>query len=134
MLDDMNGFIDTNSLETWKALCAGEKTSIRACYVNRNWNKTIPCLILTNSLDLLTRLRTDPMFESQVVCVEITDYMGPLDSRPSFMTNDLQHHLSTDILKKIEFRKEKNDLKSIDSIKEEKKKDIIAKLFSVDKK
>lgn len=82
VLDDMNHWDKANNLESWKALCAGEPTNIREAYTNFEWRHRVPCIICTNNISMVNNMRLSSDFSTQVIGVEIRDYMGPEGTRP----------------------------------------------------
>lgn len=85
ILDDMQ-YPSSDNIECWKQLLTGQTTSIRDCYMNYQWKYEIPCIVLTNRLEIVTRFIKDPNFEGRVDIVEISDYLGPPDTQPIDLT------------------------------------------------
>ena len=81
ILDDMNCYTKENR-ETWKALVAGEPTSIRDAYMNYTWNHRAPCIITTNNPFLVYQMLSSEAFNTQIDMQEITEYMGPEGTCP----------------------------------------------------
>jgi hypothetical protein len=86
LLDDME-YPAPDNIECWKQLLTGQKTAIRDCFMNYQWEFEVPCIICTNKLSLLTRLVKDPAFQGRVFVVEVGDYMGPPGTRPLELEN-----------------------------------------------
>jgi hypothetical protein len=82
ILDDMNYMGGGDKVEMWKALVAGEPTSIREAYVNYEWDFRVPCIITTNQRSLVKYLASSEMFKTQVMFYEVTEYIGPEGTRP----------------------------------------------------
>ena len=82
ILDDME--FTKKNIETWKALVASEEGSIRDCYVNEKWNHKVPCIINTNNKDMFNYFCNDDSFNTQVICIEVDEYIGP----PGTQTNE----------------------------------------------
>jgi hypothetical protein len=103
ILDDMNYTGGGDKQEMWKALVAGEATTIRDCYIHYEWTYNVPCIITTNKLSLLTYLATSPVFETQIVFVELNDYIGPEGTRPLDLTevNLNLSHETENLIRKI---------------------------------
>lgn len=96
--------------QMWKALVAGEETNIRTPYNNYKFDNGLPCIICTNSIGLLSKWYLDTDFNTQVVFVEITKYMGPKGTRPAEISQ-IEAFLSPDTLMKInEFKKKKEKI------------------------
>lgn len=76
LLDDMKD-ITANNEQMWRSLVASQKTTIRDAYCNENYDLCLPCIITTNSTQLLLKFVKDPMFFTQVISIEIDKYMGP---------------------------------------------------------
>jgi hypothetical protein len=102
ILDDME-YPAQDNVECWKQLLTGQKTAIRDCYMNYQWEFEIPCIICTNKLSLLARLLKDPDFEGRVFVVEVEDYLGPPGTRPVNLERS-KHYLTEGTLKKVDER------------------------------
>lgn len=108
ILDDM-GFYTQDNKETWKALIAGQKTSIRDCYANFLWNYEVPCIITTNNENLFINLMASDEFKTQLVFVEVGYYMGPPGTEPKDMhtfETVISNEMAEKVQKKIKEREE----------------------------
>jgi len=85
VLDDMAHYTKDNK-EQWKALMTGQPTSIRDCFVNFQFSKSLPCIVTTNNQNLFANMILSPEFNTSAIYVEITKYIGPPGTQP----NDLQ--------------------------------------------
>lgn len=100
LLDDM-GPITPITRTMWLSLVASEKTTIRGAWVNEELDENLPCIITTNSDDMLYTLTKDPAFSTQVIVIEIKKYMGPEGT----MNNDLykeEVYLSVNTQKRLD--------------------------------
>ena len=89
IMDDML-YPKTDTVECWKQLLTGQKTSIRDAYLNFQWNYSVPCVVLTNKKAIFQRLALDPEFAGRCVVVEVRNYMGPPGTQPhELQSNDL---------------------------------------------
>lgn len=117
ILDDL--FMPTNNsnYEIMKALASGQKTTIRAPYVNIETH-SMPCIILTNNYDLVSYFWVRDDFSGRFNLIELKneeDYLGPPGTyKPKFSSNDLtKMHISPLTLEKLEREKMKfNNSKS----------------------
>jgi hypothetical protein len=100
ILDDME-YPAQDNIECWKQLLTGQKTAIRDCYMNYQWEFEVPCIICTNKLSLVTRLVKDPAFQGRVFAVEVEDYMGPPGTKPVELENS-EIYFNTETARKIE--------------------------------
>jgi hypothetical protein len=107
ILDDMHYTGTGDKLEMWKALVAGETTTIREAYCNYNWNYNVPCIITTNIEGLVVFLMSSPHFNTQIVAVEVTEYMGPPDTRPECLSL-VECSLSDSVYSKIKAKQDKS--------------------------
>lgn len=109
LLDDMQDISNDNS-QMWRSLVASQPTSIRAAYVNDRFELSIPCIITTNSEKMLTGFLRDPLFNKQVLSIEINEYMGPLGTRPEFLesTRSFISRRTMDKCLSVEKRNEEN--------------------------
>lgn len=103
ILDDMQSYTDQNK-ETWKGLLASEKTSIRDCFCNFQWDYNIPCIVTTNNIALVTNMMLDDQFKTQIIIVEIEDYMGPPDTKKNEF-KETEFYVSETIWKAVEEKK-----------------------------
>lgn len=108
VLDDMN-FYSGDNKETWKALVAGQKTSIRDAYANFLWQNEVPCIITTNNENLVVNLAASPEFQTQIIFVQINSYMGPEGTEPKDM-HMFEHSLNDEMLKKIYAKEKEREL------------------------
>lgn len=75
IIDDV-GYVDKD-MEIWKALAVGEPTNIRTPYHNLCWNKSLPCIFLSNNKKTFLYWVTNEDLKSRCVFVSIDDYIGP---------------------------------------------------------
>jgi hypothetical protein len=125
ILDDMSYTGGEDKREMWKALVAGETTSIRECYQHWEWTYNVPCIITTNNRKFVQYLATSTDFKTQVIICEIQDYMGPPGSRPEGIDkveHDVSDALASEI-KAYEANMSKNKAEKIEKSEEAKKKD-----------
>jgi hypothetical protein len=107
LLDDMR--LTQDNAQTWQSMIAGERTTIRGFFVSDIYDLNLPCIITTNNYEMLTTFTRDPMYNTQIVCVEIDQYMGP----PETLRSDLlekEIYISDDLkedLDRCEFLMEK---------------------------
>lgn len=88
LLDDMN-CINTNNKTMWKSIVASEPTTLRGAWLNEEFKERLPCIITTNDIDMVKIFRDDKLFNTQVMIIEITKYMGlPGTERKDLMTRD----------------------------------------------
>lgn len=76
LLDDMKD-IDEKNEQLWVSLVAGQRTTIRAPWVNKVYELGLPCIICTNSKKMVNRFVKDRLFYNGVITIEIDKYMGP---------------------------------------------------------
>lgn len=76
LLDDMQPINETN-ITCWSSLVASQDTTIRGAWVNKPLRGNLPCIITTNSKQTLTIFTKHPLFNTQVIVIEIDQYMGP---------------------------------------------------------
>ena len=117
LLDDMSYTGGGDKKEMWKALVAGEPTSIRDAYCNYEWSFRVPCIITTNNESLVTYLASSDEFKTQIMFYEVKDYLGPAGTKPVDM-DKVEIDVSSDLLgriKAVESSKvESKGVKSID--------------------
>jgi len=75
ILDDIN--YTGNDIEIWKALTVSEPTNIRSPYHNYKWEKSLPCILLTNNMKTFHYWITNPELKTRCIFVSINFYMGP---------------------------------------------------------
>lgn len=114
VLDDMS-VPDSKNKETWKALVAGQKTSIRDCHYNFAWDFEVPCIITTNNEFLVKMMFTSMEFNTQVVIQYVYDYMGPPGTKPQGL-DVIEHDLPSELIDKFkkdrfEYEKRKEEEK-----------------------
>lgn len=119
LLDDMTD-ITPQTAQCWKSLIASQKTTIRGAYVNKLFNYSLPCIITTNSRKILTIMTLDPLYNTQVVLVEIENFMGPPNTYKKAF-NTVERFLSPTSL----------EIAKMEEIKIEKEKETKKKLFSL---
>lgn len=98
LLDDV--IITSQNIQTWRSIIAGEKTTIRGLYLAETYELNLPCIITTNDLELVTRFVLDSTFNTQVLALEIDNYIGP----PETKRNDLmkrEYYLSQQTLEEL---------------------------------
>jgi ribosomal protein L24E len=108
ILDDMNYTGGGDKTEIWKALVAGEKTTIRDAYVHYEWEHEIPCIITTNNEGLFIFMANSPVFKTQVLLYEVREYMGPPGTRPEDLTK-VEIDASDILLEKINAKAQEKD-------------------------
>jgi hypothetical protein len=81
ILDDMTHYTKENK-EVWKALLAGEETSIRDAYVNFLFSYHLPCIVTTNNKQMFVNMLAEPEFQTQAYFIQIDTYIGPPETRP----------------------------------------------------
>jgi hypothetical protein len=100
ILDDMM-FMKEENIETWKALLAGQSTSIVDKYFNYQWDFNVPCIVTTNNFKLLNYLMTRDEFKTSVMIQCLDQYIGPEGSKPKLFGEciiDIPESLKNDIL------------------------------------
>jgi len=102
-MDDMQPYNQTNK-ETWKALFAGEQTSLRDTYLNADFPFSVPCIVTTNNKNLFLNLMCEDEFKTQAYFVEVVDYLGPPGTRPLAFT-EFKHNLSESTERSLEKKK-----------------------------
>lgn len=75
IIDDV-GYVDKD-MEIWKALAVGEPTNIRTPYYNTRWNKSLPCIFLSNIRKTFFHWIKDEDLKNRCVFVSINFYIGP---------------------------------------------------------
>ena len=75
ILDDIN-YIDKD-IEIWKALAVSEPTNIRTPYYNIAWEKSLPCILLSNNIKTLNYWLDTPDLKTRCVFIGIDFYIGP---------------------------------------------------------
>ena len=75
ILDDIN-YIH-NDIEIWKALAVSEPTNIRSPYYNFAWNRSLPCIFLSNNVKTLNYWLSTEDLKSRCVFIGINFYIGP---------------------------------------------------------
>ena len=75
LLDDM-GEIDANNITMWKSLVASEPTTLRSAWLNEYFDRRLPCIITTNNSKMIELFYKSSYFNTQVVLIEIKEYMG----------------------------------------------------------
>ena len=87
LLDDMKIMSESN-MAMWKSLVASEPTTLRGAWVNQEFNERLPCIITTNDIEMIRIFRDHKLFNTQVIILEITEYMGA----PGTFREDLGEH------------------------------------------
>ena len=87
LLDDMKIISEAN-MAMWKSLVASEPTTLRGAWVNEEYNERLPCIITTNDIEMVRIFRDHKLFNTQVIILEITEYMGA----PGTFREDLAKH------------------------------------------
>lgn len=99
ILDDIN-YIN-NDIEIWKALAVSEPTNIRSPYHNILWNKSLPCVLLSNNIRTLKHwLDTDDL-KSRCIFIGIDFYIGP-PGTDNFDNHESEFLLTPDIESMVE--------------------------------
>ena len=75
IIDDV-GYIEKD-MEIWKALAVGEPTNIRTPYYNTRWNKSLPCIFLSNNKKTFLHWITNDDLQNRCVFISIDFYLGP---------------------------------------------------------
>ena len=106
ILDDVN-YIDKD-MEIWKALTVSEPTNIRTPYHNINWNKSLPCILLSNNIKTLKYWTETPDLQTRCIFVGIDFYIGPpgTDNEVyhevnSYFTDDIEKSLNKGVFSKL---------------------------------
>ena len=73
--------------EMWKAFISGEECNVRTPYYNVKFNGNLPCIILTNSKFFFDSWINDIEFCTQCIFIGFNFYLGPIGTRPKFLTN-----------------------------------------------
>ena len=107
-------------MQTWLSLVASQPTTLRDCYVNQKFDLKLPCIITTNSVDMVMQFVTNPLFNTQVIVVEIDKYMGPpgtyreeLYKQNIFLGEKTRRELLKSELRKEEIANYRNDIGKI---------------------
>jgi hypothetical protein len=108
ILDDMNFLGHGDQVEMWKALVAGESTSICAKYLNYEWDYNVPCIITTNSRSLVSFLASSTNFKTQIMFYEVRSYIGPEGTRPEGL-DKVEMCVGDTLYQEIKAREEKKD-------------------------
>lgn len=87
LLDDMKIMTEAN-MAMWKSIVASEPTTLRGAWVNQEFNERLPCIITTNDIEMVRIFRDHKLFNTQVIILEITEYMGA----PGTFREDLAQH------------------------------------------
>lgn len=123
LLDDMR-VMDARNMQTWLSLVASQSTTLRDCYLNQKFDLNLPCIITTNSMEMIMQFVHNPLFNTQVIVVEIDKYMGP----PNTYRADLykqQIYISTKTFDRMIVEEREHEKK------EEYKKNVSKILFNV---
>ena len=75
ILDDMNFM--SGQLEMWKALCTGERVSIRDAYCNVEFKHGLPTIITTNSYKTFKFMLNSEYFANDCYFCWVRKYIGP---------------------------------------------------------
>lgn len=105
LLDDMK-IINQANKEMWKSLVASEPTTLRGAWLNEEFNERLPCIITTNDIEMIKIFRDDKLFNTQVIIIEIENYMGePGTERNDLLTSEFIISSSTaDKLNKLNLK------------------------------
>lgn len=75
LLDDMK-IMNEGNMAMWKSLVASEPTTLRGAWVNEEYNDRLPCVVTTNDIEMVRIFRDHKLFNTQVIILEISEYMG----------------------------------------------------------
>lgn len=98
ILDDIK--YNASDIEIWKALTVSEPTNIRTPYHNIPWNKSLPCILMTNTLSTFRYWMEAEDLKGRCIFVSIDFYMGPPETE-DVKNQQLQCCLSNDVKSKI---------------------------------
>lgn len=99
ILDDIN-YIEKD-IEIWKALAVSEPTNIRSPYYNIQWNKSLPCILLSNNIKTFNYWYSAIDLRNRCVFVSIDFYIGPPGTENRF-TSKMDFELTDDVKDAIE--------------------------------
>ena len=84
ILDDI--YFAAGEREMWKALMGGEQVTINTKFQMVNWERRIPCIVITNAVSTAEFFSTCQEFRTQCCFINIREYLGPSGTRPDFLT------------------------------------------------
>ena len=81
ILDDVS-FL-ANQKEIFKALTVGQPTNFKSNFIdNEYWNRSCPCIILSNNIRILKYFITSNEFKEDLYIISINNYIGPPGTEP----------------------------------------------------
>ena len=87
VVDDME--IDLRKyLEMWKKLLSSQRVNLRDCYFNQEFPGGIPVVMTTNNKKIFLQLAKSPLFYDQCYFLTLSEFMGPLNCKPSALQDD----------------------------------------------
>lgn len=99
ILDDIN-YIN-NDVEIWKALAVSEPTNVRSPYHNIYWDKSLPCILMSNNIKTLNYWLEKDDLRGRCIFVGVDFFIGPPEfDNPEYqsiekcLTNDIEIRLS----------------------------------------
>ena len=99
ILDDVNYVM--KDIEIWKALTVSEPTNLRTPYYNMQWDKSLPCILMSNNVKTLKYWMETEDLKTRCVFIGINFFIGPPGTDKenyhvvdSFVTNDISKKLS----------------------------------------
>lgn len=72
----------------WKKLLSSQRVNLRDCYFNQEFPGGIPVIVTTNNKKLFLQLAKSPLFYDQCYLLTLSDFMGPLNCKPSALQDD----------------------------------------------
>ena len=88
-------------IEIWKALTVSEPTNLRTPYYNMQWDKSLPCILMSNNVKTLKYWMETEDLKTRCVFIGINFFIGPPGTDKenyhvvdSFVTNDISKKLS----------------------------------------
>lgn len=99
-------------IEIWKALAVSEPTNIRTPYYNFPWNKSLPCILLSNNYNTLKYWSQTDDLKTRCIFVSVNFYIGPPDTDveenhrfDAYFTDDVNNKLRNNNFNILKFFK-----------------------------
>lgn len=99
ILDDIN--YTGNDIEIWKALTVSEPTNIRSPYHNFRWQRSLPCILLTNNMKTFHYWFTNDELKTRCIFISVDFYIGPPGTENKINTEH-KYFLTDDVKKKLD--------------------------------
>ena len=87
LVDDMEINLQKNQ-EMWKKLLSSQRVNLRDCYFNQEFPGGMPVIVTTNNKKIFFQLAKSSLFEDQCYFLSLSEYMGPLGTKPAVLNDD----------------------------------------------